>query len=193
MSRIVDARGLNCPQPVILTKKVMDENSGEEIITMVDNPTALENVCKLAASQGYTFIVKSEGLDSHIYMSLQESTHTHDELKSREVAVLVKSDLFGQGSDELGAILIKSFFYTLTEMSSEIQTIIFMNGGIHLTTSGSPVLDHLKYLEQQGVQILSCGTCLDFFAKKDQMEVGQVTNMYTATEILIKAVKTLYI
>lgn len=193
MSRTIDARGLNCPQPVILTKKVMDENSGEEIITMVDNPTAIENVCKLASSQGYTFMVKSQGPDSYVYMNLQDPTREQDELKSRELAVLVKSDLFGEGNDELGAVLTKSFFYTLTEMSSEIQTLIFMNGGVHLTTAGSSVLEHLKYMEQQGVQILSCGTCLDFFAKKDQLEVGQVTNMYTAMEILFKAAKTLVI
>ncbi len=190
MSRIVDARGLNCPQPVILTKRVMDENSGETIITLVDNPTALENVCKLATSQGYDFTIEAQGSESHIHMT-QKSAAAEQAVKNRELAVLVKSDLFGQGNDELGAVLTKSFFYTLTEMSSEVHTLIFMNGGVHLTTAGSPVLEHLEYLEQNGVQILSCGTCLDFFSKKEQLKVGQVTNMYTATEILYKAAKTL--
>ena len=190
MSRIVDARGVNCPQPVILTKRVMDENRGEEIITLVDNPTALENVSKLATSQGYDFTIEAQGSESHIHMT-QKSAPAEQAVQKRELAVLVKSNLFGQGNDELGAVLTKSFFYTLTEMSSEVHTLIFMNGGVHLTTAGSPVLEHLEYLEQNGVQILSCGTCLDFFSKKEQLKVGQVTNMYTATEILCKAAKTL--
>jgi selenium metabolism protein YedF len=192
MSRIVDARGLNCPQPVILTKRVMDENSGEAIVTLVDNPTALENVCKLATSQGYDFTVEAQGAESQIHMT-QKSAPAEPTVQKREVAVLMKSDVFGQGNDELGAVLTKGFFYTLTEMCSEIQTIIFMNGGVHLTTAGSPVVEHLQYLEQEGVQILSCGTCLDFFGKKEQLKVGQVTNMYTATEILCNAAKTLVI
>jgi selenium metabolism protein YedF len=190
MNRTVDARGLNCPQPVILTKRVMDEDSGEAIVTLVDNPTAVENVCKLAASQGYDFTIESQGSESHIHMT-QKSAPAEQAPPKREVAILVKSDVFGQGNDELGAVLTKSFFYALTEMSSEVQTLIFMNGGVHLTTDGSPILEHLEYLEQNGVQILSCGTCLDFFAKKEQLKVGQVTNMYTVTEILCNASKTM--
>ena len=193
MTKIVDARGLNCPQPVILTKRVMDENSGEEILTMVDNSSALENVSKLAVSQDYTFTVESQGTEYHIHMSPPESTRTDQERPIQALVVLVKSEYLGQGDDELGAVLTKSFFYTLTEMSSQLHTLIFMNGGVHLTTTGSPVLEHLEYMEQQGVQILSCGTCLDFFAKTAQLKVGQVTNMYTAVELLAQAAKTLVI
>jgi len=101
MSRTVDARGLNCPQPVILTKRVMDEKSGEEIVTMVDNPTALENVCKLAASQGYEFTVESQGSESHINMSPQKSTLAEKDEKKQDLVVLVKSEYFGQGDDAM--------------------------------------------------------------------------------------------
>ena len=191
MSRTIDARGLTCPHPVILTKRVMDENTGEEIVTWVDNSTSLENVCKLASSQGYTYTVEPQGSDIHIHMTLQNSTQSVNNSSQKDLTIMVKSQYLGHGDDELGTILIKSFFYTLTEMGDELQNLIFMNGGIHLTTEGSPVLEHLQFLEQKGVQILSCGTCLDFFAKKDQLKVGQVTNMYTATEILCNASKTL--
>jgi selenium metabolism protein YedF len=191
MSRNVDARGLNCPQPVILTKRVMDEKSGEEIVTMVDNSTSLENVCKLAINQGYTYTIEPLGSETHIHMILENSEQSIKQSSKKDLTIMVKSQYFGQGDDELGTILIKSFFYTLTEMGPELQNLIFMNGGIHLTAEGSPVLDHLQYLENKGVQILSCGTCLDFFSKKDQLKVGQITNMYTATEILYNASKTL--
>lgn len=193
MSKTVDARGLTCPQPVILTKRAMDENSGEEIVTLVDNQTALENVCKLAASQGYIFTTETEGAESRIHMSKEEAGECCLAAPEKDLAILVKSEHFGQGDDELGALLMKSFFYTLTEMGPELKHLVFMNGGVHLTTEGSPVLEHLQFLEQKGVQILSCGTCLDFFGKKDALLVGQVTNMFTATEIMTNAEKTLVI
>lgn len=192
MTRTVDARGLSCPQPVILTKRVMDEKSGEDIVTMVDNATARENVSKLAVSQGYSYNVEIQGSEYHIHMTppaVERSTAQ----QAKSLAVLVKSQYFGQGDDELGAILTRSFFYTLTELVDQLHTVIFMNGGVHLTTEGSPILENLQYLEEKGVEILSCGTCLDFFGKKDQLRVGGVTNMYTALEIMADANKTLVI
>ncbi|NMC28092.1 MAG: sulfurtransferase-like selenium metabolism protein YedF [Syntrophomonadaceae bacterium] len=191
MTRTVDARGLSCPQPVILTKKLMDEKSGEEIVTIVDNPTARENVSKLAASQGYAVSVEVQGSDSHIHMVKEQGDTALQTATSRDIVILVKSPYFGQGDDDLGAALMKSFVYTLTEMADQMHTLIFMNGGVHLTTSGSPVLEHLRLLEEAGVQILSCGTCLDFYGTKADLHVGQVTNMYTATEVLFTAAKTL--
>lgn len=203
MSRIIDARGLSCPQPVILTKKAMDEKSGEVITTIVDNSAARENVSKLASSQGYSFTVESRDDASYIHLIPGQSdvrTAASSQCQpedgngpERELAILVKSQYFGEGDPELGTILIKSWAYALTEMSEKLQAIIFMNGGVHLTTEGSPVLEHLSVLEDKGVQILSCGTCLDFFAKKEQLRVGQVTNMYTAMELLSNAPKRLTI
>lgn len=191
MSIKVDARGLNCPQPVILTKRAMDENAGEDIVTLVDNPAALENVCKLAKSQGYDYSVEKNGEDNSITMTKACCDCTEAVANNRDVAILVKSDLFGSDNDELGGILMKSFMYALTEMSSNISHLIFMNGGVRLTTEDSPVLEHLQILEESGVEILSCGTCLDFLQLKDKLSVGQVTNMYTAIETLTKAGKSL--
>jgi len=193
MTRTIDARGLSCPQPVILTKKIMDEKSGEEIITIVDNTAARENVSKLAASQGYDFSVETQGSESHIRMSPRITDNGPEVEECRDLVILVKSQHFGQGDENLGEVLMKSWAYTLTEMSGQIQSIIFMNGGVHLTTEGSPILEHLHFLEKEGVQILSCGTCLDFFAKKDRLQVGQVTNMYTAMDLLASGAKNLVI
>jgi selenium metabolism protein YedF len=191
MSITVDARGLYCPQPVILTKRAMDENPGQDIITLVDNPAALENVCKLAKSQGYDYIVKNNGLENSIAMTGSCSECAEAAENKREIAILVKSNLFGSGNDELGEILMKSFMYALTELSDNISHLIFMNGGVRLTTEGSPVLEHLQVLEESGVEILSCGTCLDFMQLKDKLKAGQVTNMYTAIETLTKSPKSL--
>lgn len=193
MTRSIDARGLSCPQPVILTKRAMDENSREEIITIVDNPAAVENVSKLAASQGYSFTVNKQENSSYIHMVRSEKETAAEDSAERDLVIMVKTNHFGEGDQELGNILIKSWAYTLTEMDDKLKALIFMNGGVHLTTEGSPILDHLAFLQGKGVEILSCGTCLDFFNKKDLLQVGQVTNMYTAMDLLSRAGKTIVI
>lgn len=193
LGRTVDARGLSCPQPVILTKRVMDENGGDEIITLVDNPTSLENVCKLAKSQGYIFTVEELGSEHHVHMFKESVVVNAAEVSARNTAVLIKSQYLGEGSDELGAALMKSFLYTLTESASQISHLIFMNGGVYLSVDGSPALEYLRDLESQGIQILCCGTCLDYFSLKEKLQVGEVTNMYNATEILLNADKILVI
>jgi selenium metabolism protein YedF len=169
----------------------MDEKSGEEIITLVNNPTSLENVCKLAKSQGYRFTVEEYGSEQQIHMIKEADRLNVEDVLSQHIAVLVKSQFFGQGSDELGAALMKSFLYTLTESASRISHLILMNGGVYLSIEGSPVLDYLYELERQGVKIWSCGTCLDYFTLKEKLQVGEVTNMYDATEALLNADKTL--
>lgn len=193
MERIVDARGLNCPQPVIMTKKVMDEDDGSlEIITIVNQNAALENVSKLAAHQGYKYEVEEKDGDFYIHMKKLFADECKIET-GKNVAILIKSRLFGEGEEELGEILMKSFLYTLTEMKEDIKHIIFMNSGVFLTCAGSPVIEHLKAMEEDGVNILSCGTCLDYYNLKDKLQVGSITNMYSAVEILTSAGKSLAI
>lgn len=191
MKKIVDARGLTCPQPVILTKRVMDEGDVSEITTIVDNTTSLENVKKLANSQGYAAAVEEKDGEFHINLSKSvESAEPADE-KGDEIAILITSSCFGRGEDELGRVLMKSFLYSLNEIQGEIRHLIFMNSGVFLTTEGSPVLDHLSALEAGGTEILSCGTCLDYYGLKEKLVIGRVTNMYTAMEIISGAPKNI--
>lgn len=181
MPYTIDARGLNCPEPVILTKKVVDQGE-EHIIVMVDNLAARENVSKLGASQGYDVTVAEQSEAFHLTLH-KKSPAPSAAAPVGEISILVKSDLFGEGDPELGQVLMKSFLYTLNETPS-ISHVIFMNRGVYLTSSASPVLGQLQALEELGVLILSCGTCLDYYHLKDQLAVGTVTNMYTAMEIL---------
>lgn len=187
MSTVIDARGLNCPEPVILTKRAMEADGKAQLTTIVDNDAAVENISKLAQSQGYGLAVETKGGDHYLHMipgQLQESTRNDQDKK---VAVLIKSSLFGQGEPELGQILMKSFLFSLNELDGKVAYLIFMNSGVQLTTEASPVLEHLQALEQKGVEVLSCGTCLDYYQVKDKLAVGKVTNMYTAVEILTGA------
>lgn len=191
MGKVVDARGLTCPQPVIMTKKAMEEPGGEELTTIVNQTVALENVSKLAQSQGYEFEVKQDDDDYYIHMTRVGGSNEDAGSKVEDIAIMIRSNLFGQGEAELGQVLMKSFLFSLNELDAQVKHIIFMNSGIFLTIEGSPVLDTLKVLESKGVEILSCGTCLDYYQSKDKLAVGSVTNMYTALEILTTAARSL--
>lgn len=105
--------------------------------------------------------------------------------------VAVASDTMGEGDPALGKILMKGFLYALSQMDTLPETILFYNGGVMLTTEGSESLEDLKAMEEQGVKIYSCGTCLDFYDRKDLLKVGEVTNMYTIVELMAKAEKIL--
>jgi selenium metabolism protein YedF len=187
MSDIVDARGLTCPQPVILTKRAMDQGEADRLVTIVDQAAALENVTKLARSQGYDVEVEDKEGDYYITMIRSAEISAQDVNAQENVAILITNRYFGQGDEELGRILMRSFLYTLTELNGRVKNIIFMNSGVFLTTEGSEVLEILQGLSQEGVEILSCGTCLDFYGLKDKLAVGEITNMYTAADILSRA------
>ncbi|MBP2667778.1 MAG: selenium metabolism protein YedF, partial [Firmicutes bacterium] len=180
--RGLDCRGLACPQPVIMTKKALDAEK-TPINVVVDNSTAKENVSKFAAANGWGYRVEEQedGL-FHIHMIPPISSGIvakGDEKKRLAPVYLFTQDTLGHGSDELGKILIRSFFTALLEVDPKPKTLLFLNGGVKLTVQGSIVLPSLQKLEQQGVSVLSCGTCLDYYNLKEQLAVGSVTNMFT--------------
>ncbi|NPV26772.1 MAG: sulfurtransferase-like selenium metabolism protein YedF [Firmicutes bacterium] len=186
----VDARGLACPQPVIMTKKALEEIAEGLVVTIVDNEVARDNVIKLAQNLAYGVDVEQRDQDYYIRIS-KGQTYTTQLLQTEDIVLVITGNTLGKGDDELGAVLMKSLIYTLTESDVLYKTIIFLNSGVKLTCAGSPVLEHLMALEKAGTEILSCGTCLDFFNLKDKLCVGSVTNMYTITEHLTKAQKVI--
>ena len=99
----------------------------------------------------------------------------------------------GEGNDELGKVLIKGFIYTLTECKPYPKYIIFVNSGVKLTTENEATVENLKILEESGVEILSCGTCLDYYGLKENVQVGSITNMYTIVETMNKSLQTISI
>lgn len=193
----VDARGEACPKPVIMTKKELDKVGEGVVTTIVDNEVAKDNVSKLANSLGFEYNVDEvSDREFHITITKGEAAVDTDVPKSddfKDLTVAFASDTMGKGSEELGKILIKSFVYTLTEATPYPSTLIFYNGGVHLTCEGSEVLEDLKKLEEEGVEIISCGTCLDFFGIKDKLQVGEISNMYTIYEKLRNPMNTINI
>lgn len=190
MDNIIDARNLNCPEPVIMTKKAIDNNPNINLITIVSENAAKENVTRLATNHGYNVEVEEKEDGIYLYLN-KDKEDLVIEVEKGELAILVTSQFFGQGDEELGKILMNSFLYTLTEMTGQIKNLIFMNAGVYLACEGSPVIENLQALQENGVEILACGTCLDFYDIKDKLEVGRVTNMYTAMEILANASKNI--
>lgn len=192
----VDARGQACPKPVIMTKKELDNIEKGTITTIVDNEVAKENVSKLASSLGYDYKVdKSSDNEYYIHINKGEAQEINVCIPDtfKDMTIVFASNTMGKGSEELGKILIKSFIYTIAETTPYPSTLVFYNGGVHLTCEGSEVLEDLKRLEQEGVEILSCGTCLDFFKIKDKLQVGEITNMYTIYEKLKNPTNTVTI
>ena len=194
MTKLVDCRGLACPQPVIQTKKAMAE--AETVMTIVDNDTAKMNVSRMAGKEGYA--VEVEEKDDGIYLHLtkagalsEQTTAPAPPTEGRvgRTVLLIPSDGMGRGDDELGGILIRSFLYTLNEVEPLPDTIVFVNAGVKLTVEDSLVLEDLQFLEQRGVEILACGTCLGHFGLKEKVAIGEISNMYTIAETLLGAGK----
>lgn len=182
MANYVDARGLACPQPVIATKKALDSIDDGTVTVIVDNAIAKENVLKLAASSHCEVRVEEKNGLFTLQIVKGSGSNQAEPLVAVEASAtvyLITKNTLGHGNDELGGVLIKSLLFTLVEKQPYPKTVMFINSGVLLTTQGSPVLEHLQKLEQAGVQLLSCGTCLEYYQLKDKLAVGGVTNMYT--------------
>ncbi len=183
----IDCRGLACPQPVLNTKKALEEGQ-EELIVIVDNIAARDNVERFARSQGA--MVNIEKKDNNFYLHIQKKSSCEmpeTRSKAEKIVVYINSNLLGVGDETLGRILMRSFLKTILELEPKPSKMIFINLGVHLTTEGSEVLDTLKLISEKGVEILSCGTCLDFYGLKEKLRVGVISNMYDIAKSLMEA------
>ncbi len=194
MTTTVDARGLACPQPVIQSRKAMQET--DLVVTLVDNETSLKNVSRMAEKAGWDTLITQDGETFRIKMTkgttLPETTPIavgKAETVAGPLVLVVSSDLMGRGNAELGNILIRGFFHTLGEVKPLPQTVILFNTGVTLACEGSQVLDDLLDLENEDVELLVCGTCLGYFELTEKLAVGQVSNMYDIAEALLRAGK----
>lgn len=201
MKKEIDAKGLECPRPVILTKKELDGMSAGEVKTLVDNQVAVENLSRLATSLKLSYETEILGENSFsvtIKKGVASVTEDAEEAKistptGKGTVIVIQSDQMGRGEEALGKLLMKSFIYTVKETIPHPEAILFYNSGVRLTVEDSPVLDDLKQLESLGVEIVSCGTCLDFYELKDKLGAGIISNMYTIYEKISSANNTITI
>lgn len=184
MAKEVDARGHPCPQPVTMTKQAL--KGAGELIVLVDNETSRDNVKRFAESQGCLVTVEQAGSDYKICITSSEEKTGAQPAKTGTV-FYITADSIGRGSEELGKILIPGFFEALTQEDRKPDRIIFTNSGVNLACTGSPILESLKVLADKGVEILACGTCLDYYNLKEKVQVGRVSNAYEIMSSLMAA------
>lgn len=190
MSRI-DARGLLCPQPVIMTKKALEQIESGEIIAIVDNATAKENVSRLATNMNYQHEIEEK--DGCFYIKIIKTESNETRTKSNDFVIVITADKLGAGDEALGQLLMKTYTYTLNETKPYPRAVIFMNSGVKLVAEGSETLENIQKLAEKNIEIISCGTCLDFYGIKDKLKVGIVGNMYTIVEYMNNASKVINI
>lgn len=194
----LDVRGKACPQPVIETKKALDQLEEGIITVLLDAEPSAINVIRFAGSQGCTVnrddddsgTIKLEiikGFSCEIPATQSDTKPVSTSAEHRKLVVYINDQYMGKGDDKLGKILMKAFLKTLLELDTRPQQLIFVNSGVYLTTSGSEELETIRTLENEGTGIFSCGTCLDFYHLKDKLEVGQMSNMFEIASLLLEA------
>lgn len=199
--RILDNRGLSCPEPVINTKRALEQQNGAPLVSIVDNEVSKSNVLKFARSQGYRTVVRQEGTSYYITIGQDGPDEMQADAPAQEtkpsphtsVLYLITGEEVGRGSGELGRALQKTFLYALAETGQQALHIVFIHGGAHLTCEGSPVLISLERLKSLGWSIATCGACLDYYSLKDKLAIGEVTNMYAIVELMRSAAKVITI
>lgn len=211
-TKTIDARGLTCPLPVINAKKAAEEMGQEGVlVVLVDNEIAVQNLQKFAVQKGYTasgekeaekeyrVVIDVSGADG---ASASSGSAAHDDsgeggaaagcgpdMRSSGMVVVLSADTMGTGDDALGRALMKSFVFALTKQDVLPETVLCYNRGAYLSCRGSESLEDLKALEAEGVSIMTCGTCLDYYGLKEELSAGSVTNMYEIVEIMENADK----
>lgn len=186
----VNAIGEVCPKPVIMTKKALKEIESGVVEVSVDNITSKENVEKMAKEMGHTFVTREEG-NVFVITITKSGEKQENSSKEENIVISIGSDKMGEGEDELGKILIKGFIYALTEAETLPKTVLLYNKGVLLASTFEDTVKDLKVLEERGVEILSCGTCANFYHVQEQIKVGTLTNMYTILERQMKATKVI--
>ncbi len=202
MSKIqIDAIGDACPIPVVKTMKALGEmQEGGSLEVLVDNETAVQNVMKFLSGKGFKpvseklgekrFAIRAEAAIAAGSVSEAEEARCVPDARGPWV-VAFESDCMGRGDDELGKILMKGFIFALSQLERLPKALLFYNGGARLTVEGSASLEDIRSLEAQGVEVLTCGTCLNFYGLTDKLAVGGVSNMYTILETLSDAGKVI--
>jgi len=192
MNNTIDCKGLQCPVPVVKTKKYFDSIESGESTIIVDNLVAKNNIVKLAEGSGYKSIVEEKEELYFIKITKEKCEEINVEIKeTKKFTLVVSTDKLGLGDDKLGEMLMKSYIFALSEADLIPNDLLFINGGVKLTIDDSPVLDSLNKLINRGTNILVCGTCLDFYNIKDKLSIGEITNMYTIVELMNNADNTI--
>lgn len=197
----VNGMGKNCPIPLIETKKAIKAlTSPDTVEVMVDNNMAVKNITRFASDSGYPVTTeKISDKEFKLTIEVKEIKSEKEQKMGEEcctcgatdntgnIVIAIGSEKMGCGDEKLGKNLMKAFIYSVSQAEVHPKTMLFFNGGAHLTCEGSLSLEDLNNLKELGVAIKTCGTCLDFYGLKDKLKVGDVTNMYDIVSTMEQA------
>ena len=197
-NKTVDAKGLACPLPVVNAKKAAEEMKDGGVLTvLVDNEIAVQNLQKFAKQRGfeasgekkaekeYAVVIQVTPSAGGVAVAASEEEEScAPDARKKGMVVVLSANVMGTGDEKLGKALMKAFVFAVTKQDRLPETILCYNTGAYLTCEGADTLEDLKSLEAEGVKILTCGTCLDFYGIKDTLAVGGVTNMYEIVEVM---------
>ncbi len=193
MPRILDFSGLACPLPVIRTKEALEEGEADILLVVVDNQAARDNVTRFAEGRGCHVSAAQVGSCYHLTINPPAGgaaaacvPMAATAPAPRNTVVVFSSDRMGEGDPELGGVLMRAFIQSMVQMEVP-QKMLFYNRGVFLTLDDYPLILELKSLAEMGVQMLVCGTCLDFYNVRERLAVGQVSNMFTILESQMQA------
>ncbi|MDR1580053.1 MAG: sulfurtransferase-like selenium metabolism protein YedF [Synergistaceae bacterium] len=195
--KTIDMIGQPCPIPVINAKKALAETGADGVVVLVDNMAAVQNLEKMARGYGCRFSYKEDGparysvsiggdIPPEAISKPRESEAPHTPATGAFV-VMIGADHLGEGSDELGKMLIKGFIFSLTQLAAKPEAVIFLNGGARLTSEGSNAVPDLKTLSESGVKILTCGTCVNYYGLGEKLAVGEITDMMGIVNLIAAA------
>lgn len=178
--KVIDCRGLDCPMPVINTKKYFESIDKGIANIIVDNEIAKNNLEKFSKTNSFDFSFEQK--DKDYILNIEKKLSVDNKNQEESFVIMIASDKLGDGNDELGKTLMKTYLYALSESTDMPSKILFLNGGVKLVVEESNTLEVLKNIKEKDVEILSCGACLDFYGLKEKLGVGEITNMYTIVE-----------
>lgn len=201
MEKTIDARGQACPKPLVMARDTLKTLTPNDTLNVVvDNLVSAQNLEKMASQMNLPSQKIQKGTDYIVSLFVkksmiipqQEDINCDVPLKTESsFIVVVDSNVMGHGDEKLGNILIKGFIYSLTCLEVLPKTIIFYNSGVKLAVEGSEVLEDLQTLAKAGVEIVACGTCLEFYQLKEKLAVGKIVNMLDIVERQAKAAKVI--
>ena len=199
MERVFDAKGMACPLPVVNAKRISEElGAGDVLVMLVDNEIAVQNLQKFAVQRGYQASASRQAEKEYcVEMQIPGNgapaaapaaqVQCAPDARKNGMVVVLSGNTMGTGDEKLGKALMKAFVFALTRQDTLPETVLCYNTGAYLSCEGADTLEDLKSLEAEGVQILTCGTCLDFYGIKEKLAVGSVTNMYEIVETMQRA------
>lgn len=185
----LDVRGLACPEPVVRVKNILSSEDIERVRVRTNEEVTVENIQRFARKMGYEFETKQlTDVDEYeVVVTKSERELDMEQEHKEDIVVFITSDLLGSGDRELGDLLMKTFFKTIDDISTTPAKMVFMNSGVRLTTENEETIKYITEIEEMGVEIINCGTCLDYYQLRDELKVGYISNFYEISEVLFNA------